>query len=163
MICLKEEHHRIEHHLKEGELVVFIGWLTVRRELKAKTIDGYLSGLRQLYIGTGMKPPMKRTNLVACLLERAGAHGKHKSVKRRYCKARKLPVTIRMMRLLKETTRVWDATTANKLLVWAICLLEFYGAIRIHKLLCKLKLSLAQTSPSLLKERKEKAKTMTGT
>ena len=69
MICLKEEQHRIELHLKEGEQVVFIGWLTVRRELKAKTIDGYLSGLRQLYIEKCMEPLMISTNLIACLLE----------------------------------------------------------------------------------------------
>ena len=69
MLCLKEDHYRIELHLMEGELVVFFGWLTVRRELKAKTIDGYLSGLRQPNIGKCMEPPMIRTNLEACLLK----------------------------------------------------------------------------------------------
>ena len=125
----------MELPLQEADIVVFIGWLIVKRKLKATTINGYLSGLRQLHIGKGMEPPVIRTNLVTCLLK--GQEHLDNIRDRRQDKAKRLPMTMTMMRLLKETTRAWDTKMTDKLLMWAICSLAFHGAFRIHELLCK--------------------------
>ena len=135
LLCQKQEQHRMELPLTEDDVIVFIGWLMVVRKLKATTINGYLSGIRQLHISKGIDPQELGTKLVNKLVK--GKGNVDNIVARRDATAKRLPMTMTMMRILKAKTIAWDAQMGNKLLMWAISALAFHGAFRIHELLAR--------------------------
>jgi hypothetical protein len=49
----------------------------------------------------------------------------------------RLPVTLTLMKLIKETIRAAAWKNEKKLLVWAVCALAFHGSFRIHEILCR--------------------------
>ena len=69
LTCQKEEKRRMELPLTEEDIVIFISWLIEKRNLKSTTINGYLSGLKQLHVTKGMEPPIIRTSIVTSLLK----------------------------------------------------------------------------------------------
>ena len=135
LMCQKEENHAMGFPLKEEDIVVYLGWLLGKRKLKATTVNGYLSGLKQLHVMKGIEPPVIRTSIVNCILKGQGNIDNIK--KRTDGKPRRLPMTMTMMKLLKETIRTWEAPIMRKLLMWSVCSLAFHGAFRIHELLTK--------------------------
>ena len=134
-MCGKQRGIDMALPLSEGKLLEFIGWLIEVRKLKAGTINSYISGMRQLHLLRGMDPPMLRTNLVKFVLK--GKKNMDDIKDRATPAVKRLPMTMPMMRLLKEVTRIWDATIMEKLLMWTVATLAFHGAFRIHELLCK--------------------------
>jgi len=120
--------------LKEVDIIVYVGWLIVRRKVKAATINGYLSGLRQLHTVNGAEPPEIRTSLVKSILR--GQTNIDNIKKRQGDSQKRLPMTMSIMRQLKEEIRTSTENPKFKLLLWAICTLAFHGAFRIHELLC---------------------------
>ena len=135
LTCRKEEKRRMELPLTEEDIVIFISWLIEKRNLKSTTINGYLSGLKQLHVTKGMEPPIIRTSIVTSLLK--GKTNMDNIHTRKEEGPRRLPMTMTMMRLLKETIREWEEGIMTKLLMWAICTIAFHGAFRMHELLCK--------------------------
>jgi hypothetical protein len=108
-----------------------------RQESQSGHSEQYLSGLRQLRILKGMEPPVIRTSLVKFLLQRK--KNRDNITARSISKPKRLPITMSVMRLIKEEVKVWDVSLDQKLLVWAIATVAFHGAFRIHKLLCQVK------------------------
>ena len=134
-MCGKHRNKPMELPLSNTDLREFIGWLMVVRKLKAGTIGSYLSGIRQLHILKGMEVPQTRTNLVKFVLK--GKKNMENIANRTKPSARRLPITMNTLRLLKEKTRCWEAHIMQKLLMWAIATIAFHGAFRIHELLCR--------------------------
>lgn len=134
-MCSKQRSTDMALPLSEEKLLEFIGWLIEVRKLKSGTINSYISGMRQLHLLRGMEPPTLRTNLVKFLLR--GKKHMDDIKDRQSNSVKRLPMTMTMMRLLKEETRAWDATIMEKLLMWAVATLAFHGAFRIHELLCR--------------------------
>jgi hypothetical protein len=135
-MCAKHRKQCMELPLSQDSLLEFIGWLISERKVKAGTINSYLSGIRQMHILKGMEPPIIRTNLVKFLLQ--GKKNLDNVLARTEDPIKRLPMTMNMMRLLKEETRRWEVSLDQKLLLWAIATLAFHGAFRIHELLCRL-------------------------
>jgi hypothetical protein len=82
-----------------------------------------------------MEPPNIRSNLVKFLLQ-----GKKNmdNMKDKTCgTVKRLPMTMTVMKLLKEEIRRWEVDINRKLLVWAVATIAFHGAFRIHELLNK--------------------------
>lgn len=125
----------MELPLNQGDLLEFIGWLKDIRKVKSATISSYLSGIRQLHILKGMEPPELRSALVKFLLK--GKSNSDNIADRQSNKGMRLPMTMTMMRLLKELLRVSDMPLMDKLLMWTVSTLAFHGAFRIHELLSK--------------------------
>ncbi len=103
------------------------------RKVKASTINSYLAGIRQQHIMLGLEPPCLRNNLVKLVLK---GKSHMDGIESREAPGR-LPMTISMMKLLKQATRSWEANLLDKLLMWAISTVAFHGGFRIHELLCK--------------------------
>jgi hypothetical protein len=61
LTCMKDSRRKGELPAKEADVAVFVNWLIEKRGVKAGTINGYLSGLRQLHIVKGMEPPVIRS------------------------------------------------------------------------------------------------------
>ena len=134
-MCQKDEKRRMELPLTEEDIVVFIGWLIDVRKVKAATISGYLSGLRQLHTAKGIEAPNIRTELVKSIM--TGKKNMDSISSRRGHVLRRLPMTMTMMRLLKNQIRKWAVPLEQRLLMWAVCSLAFHGAFRISELLSK--------------------------
>jgi hypothetical protein len=134
-MCQKERKVEMGFPLTDENLLEFTGWLIEVRKVKAGTINSYLSGLRQLHILKGMEPPQLRTNLVKFLLR--GKKNMDHIQERKEVSGKRLPITMNVMKLLKEETRQWQSSLTEKLLMWSICTLAFHGAFRIHEILCR--------------------------
>jgi hypothetical protein len=133
--CAKETGKKMELPLSQADLLEYIGWLISERNVKAGTVNSYLSGLRQLHILKGMDPPNMRSGLVRLLLQ--GKKNMDNIQTRKEDQVKRLPITMNVMRLLKEEIRRWPVALDQKLLTWAIATVAFHGAFRIHELLCR--------------------------
>lgn len=134
-LCGKQRKREMRMPLSEDDLLEFVGWLTGERNLKAGTINSYLSGIRQLHILKGMEPPLLRTNLMKFLLK--AKKNMDELTARQKSGGKRLPITISVMKLLKEKIRRWEVPLMQKLLMWSISTVAFHGAFRIHELLCR--------------------------
>jgi hypothetical protein len=134
--CAKDRRKKMHLPLSQDDVLEFIGWLIGERNLKAGTINSYLSGVRQLHIMKGMEPPVIRTSLVKFLLQ--GKSNLDSINARAEKEVKQLPITMNVMRLLKEEIRRWEVSLDQKLLAWAIATMAFHGAFHIHELLCRL-------------------------
>jgi len=119
--------------MSEDDTLEFIGWLLEVRKVKGKTINSYLAGLRQMHVMKGATPPVIRTELINLIIK--GIENRDNIVDRRT--AGRLPITITVMKLLKNALREWEVPKERKKLVWAVATLAFHGGFRIHEILAK--------------------------
>ena len=134
-MCFKGKGRKVEFPLSQADIAIFIDWLLEERKVSAGTVKGYLSGIRQMHVSKGMDPPVIRTVGVNWILR--GKKNAENIEKRKAGTAGRLPMTLNMMKLLKETIRAWNVSMDQKLLMWAVCSLAFNGAFRIHELLLR--------------------------
>jgi len=132
---LKEVNQPLELPTSESTLLGFVHWLAYTKGLKAGTISGYISGIRNLHIVKGIEEPNLRSNLLKMVLEgRRNIDAIGRTVS---CKQERQPVTLDIMQLLKAKLSGWQAQPADRLTAWVICTLLFHGACRGGELLCK--------------------------
>jgi hypothetical protein len=125
----------MELPLQEEDVLEFVGWLAIERKVKAGTMNSYLAGIKQLHIIQGMEPPTRRTSLIKFLLQ--GKKNMDNIASKKKETIKRLPMTMTVMRLLKEEIRRWEVSTEQKLLAWAIATTAFHRAFRIHEILNK--------------------------
>jgi hypothetical protein len=143
--CQKEWGGNFELSLRRSALLVFINWLITSRGLKAATVNCYLAGIRQMHLVRGLEPPALRSSQVQLILK--GQQNIDSEGKRGGRDKGRLPMTISLMKLLKEKIRRWNKDDETKLLVWAVCTLAFHGAFRIHVMSCCAKTRQVLTQP----------------
>jgi hypothetical protein len=132
---MKDSRRKGELPAKEADVAVFVNWLIEKRGVKAGTINGYLSGLRQLHIVKGMEPPVIRSASMNLVLK--GKKNSENIESRRGEGISRLPVTMELMRVIKEKVRHWNTDKQTKALMWAVCTLAFHGAFRSGEILAK--------------------------
>jgi hypothetical protein len=120
--------------VNEKTVLEFVHWLVFERGLTAATVSGYLAGVKKLHVIKGVPEPNIRTNLVKMVIE-----GKKnlEAASRAGQPHKRPPVTPDIMLLLKAKISGWDAVTADKLTVWAVCTLLFHGAFRGGEILAR--------------------------
>lgn len=133
--CGKETNRKFDFPLTKPSLLIFIDWLIRIRGLKAATVNCYLAGIRQLHVIRGLEPPVIRDSQVKLILR--GQQNIDNARKRLDTDKGRLPMTMTLMKLLKEKIRRWDKDNETKLCVWTVCTIAFHGAFRIHELLCR--------------------------
>jgi len=134
MMCQRHCKKKFEFPMTTENVLLFIHWLIEIRGVKEGTVNSYLSGVRQLHILKGLGAPNLRPDIVKLILK--GRKNKDKAEKRD-TGDRRVPMTVELMKILKEKIRTWNQTWDTRLLIWAVCSLAFHGAFRIHELLCK--------------------------
>jgi len=134
-MCSKQCDKPIELPISKDDTLRFIDWLFNVRQVKATTVHSYLAGIRQLHIVKGIDPPEIRTELVKLVLR--GKENKDAIEKRTMKKPTRLPITDKVLRLLKECIRQWREPLETKLLVWAVSAIAFAGSFRTGELLCR--------------------------
>ena len=133
--CMKAKRRLSQLPASQDDITIFVEWLIEDRNVKAGTVKSYLAGIRQMHIVKGMDPPVIRSAGIQWVLK--GKKNAENISARRTGQDGRLPMTVNMMKLLKETIRVSDEDITWKLLLWAVCCLAFNGAFRIHELLAK--------------------------
>jgi len=130
LMCQKQEGVKFDWPMHTDDTLIFIYWLIEKRGVKVSSVQGYLAGVRQLHISKGMDPPKLRTDLVKQVLKG------RTNIERQTSKLEKkrLPMTMALMELLKERTRLSDLDPEKKRLMWALSTLMFFGAFRISEL-----------------------------
>jgi hypothetical protein len=124
----KEKKKRLVFPIGEGELLNFIHWLAYERGVSAATINGYLAGVRKLHIIRGFAEPQLRSQLVKMVLE--GRKNMEAADRlRRRCEGRQ-PVTVDILKVIKNRLVEWQAPNLDKVSMWAVCTLLFNGALR---------------------------------
>jgi len=88
-----------------------------------------------LHLVKGIEPPNIRSAAVRMVLKGKGHMDSIQD--RAITKAKRLPMTLNLMRLLNAKIRNWDQTDDTKLLTWAVCTAAFHGSFRIHEILTK--------------------------
>lgn len=113
----------------------FVSYLLFDRGVKAKTCDKYLSGVRMFHLTKGLDVPVLRPPIISLILK--GREHWDDIKDKLSKKPKRLPVTIKVMKLLKRRLRKMNWSEIKKKLVWAVCCTCWNGSFRIHELLSK--------------------------
>ena len=120
--------------LTENQVLAFVSWM-LNRGLSSSTMDTYLAGIRQVHLVNGVNLPCLRTPLVKLVLE--GRKHQDTAKKRAGLTTVRLPVTPKVLLLLKAELKASSMPKVDKLLCWAVATICFSGALRIHEVLCR--------------------------
>jgi hypothetical protein len=134
--CERETKIDLSLPFNQRKVLVFIDWLVRIRKLKGTTVSSYLAGVRQMHVVRNIDPPVMHSALVKLVLK--GIANRDGIAKRRNGATGRLPMTVNMMRIFKNTIASSHLNTNDQRLVWAVATMAFTGAFRIGELLSKL-------------------------
>ena len=118
----------------DDDILIFAAWL-IKRGLSGPSIEVYLSGIRTSHLIRGLKPVITRTEIVKTVI--AGRTHIDQLDRRAGLRKTRLPVTVTMLKLLKEELRASSLPNVDTLALWAIASLLFFGGFRPGEILCK--------------------------
>ena len=133
--CCRANNIKKELPISESTVITFVLWLANERNVKAGTINSYLAGIRQLHIMKGLEPPKMRTELVNLALK--GKSHKDNAAKLAATIHERQPVTPDVLLLLKARLRSSTFSAVDQRLVWAVCTICFFGALRGAEIMCR--------------------------
>ena len=117
-----------------NKVLEFIAWMKARK-LKSRTMSSYLSGVRMFHIASGFSEGVLREPIIKLVLK--GQANIEKIEKLISGKKGKLPVTIKVMKLLKLRLGKVDWPMWEVRLAWAVMTAAWSGSTRIHELLSR--------------------------
>jgi len=135
LMCQAECKVKFDWPIKTENVLLFIHWLVFVRGVKGSTVSSYLSGVRQLHIMKGMEAQDLRPDIVKMVIK--GQEHKDRAKEREGTGNNRIPMTVELMKVLKEKIRTWNKPWNTRLLIWAVSTIAFHGAFRIHEILCK--------------------------
>jgi len=133
--CEKENKVRMELPWGQKETLLFTDWLLTDRQVSAATANAYLAGIRKLHEIRGLEVTKLKSSLVNQVIR--GKKNEEAVRKRNTENKGRLPVTLTILKLLKETIRRSTMAGEEKLLLWAVSTVAFHGSFRIHEILCR--------------------------
>ncbi len=131
--CSKFYNNQFKFPMDQNDVVKFIGWLMYVRQVKGSTIDVYVAALRQIHMASGYIVKNLRPDIVASIIN-GQKNVDTLSVKKT---ATRLPVTFSILKLLKIEINNLNLAISEKRLIWAVCSINFFGALRVHESLAK--------------------------
>jgi hypothetical protein len=156
----KEKKKMLVLPMGEGDLLNFIHWLAYERGVSAATI----SGVKKLHIIRGFAEPQLRSQLVKMVLE--GRKNMEAADRLRRRNEGRQPVTVDILRVIKNRLVEWQASNADKVSMWAVCTLLFNGVLRGGEVLSRSVFSfdpactLLRKDVAVVEDCKEKGKCM---
>jgi len=135
--CEKDNKIKMDLPWGQKETLLFIDWLLTDRQVSAATANAYLAGIKKLHEIRGLEEPKLKSGLVNQVIK--GKKNEEAVRKRNTDDKGRLPVTLTIMKILKETIRLGSMAAEDKLLIWAVSTVAFHGSFRIHEILCRLK------------------------
>ena len=143
--CQKDEKVKFDWPMTTDDTYRFVYWMVEKRGLRTSTVNNYLSGIRNAHMTRGLTPPLMRDEFLKSVIKGRAAMEVAKD--RTETSRKRLPMTIPLMKLLKERIRTSEYELETRLCMWAICTLMFYGAFRVHEVLRNANQHLTQTIP----------------
>ena len=134
-ICFKEKGMKLELPLGVNEVLIYIHWLAFNRGVSSATISNYLSGVRQLHVSKGIDNVDLRATRICTLLD--GLRNKEMAEKREQGKEKRKPITLEILRLLKNRLSESALCGTDQRMVWTAGTVMFHGAFRVHEILSK--------------------------
>ena len=132
--CSEETGTDMSFPFDENKTLEFVGWMEARG-LKSGTMSTYLSGIRACHISVGYNEPCLRFPMIRMILK--GQDNWDRVRAKLDGKVGRLPVTITMMKFLKNKIIEVNWPLSEKRLFWAIATIAWSGAFRIHELCSK--------------------------
>ena len=129
--CSEETGTDMSFPFNEEKTLEFVGWMEARG-LKSGTMSTYLAGIRACHISVGYNEPCLRFPMVKLILK--GQENWDRVRAKLEGKVGRLPVTITMMKFLKNKLLEAKWPISEKRLFWAIATMAWSGAFRIHEL-----------------------------
>ena len=118
------------------------------RGVKSSTVKQYLAGARRIALSKGVENPSPQSDLAKTLLK--GYENLKRDPISAVASATHRPVTIPFLRLLGHaTSKHWEGDTGDKLCFWTVCLISFWGSLRIGEVLCEKPQNFAPASDLL--------------
>lgn len=127
--CEKHFKKTLKFPLNTNDIILFMGYLLTVRKVKGATIDVYLSALRAIHLSKGVAIKELRPDIVKSIV----SGQKNLDSLKKDNGNQRLPVTISVMKLLKLEIRELNESNNFKRLIWAVCSLNFFGALRVHE------------------------------
>ena len=135
--CQKENKLKFEWPMTAENTLIFIYWIIEEKGLKVATANSDLAGLRQAHIMKGLPPPKLRSELVKQALKGRSNMEVNQRNRGPDMEKKRLPMTIPLLKLLKDRIRKSDMEGETKLMIWTVCSVMFFGAFRINELVSK--------------------------
>ena len=130
--CSEETGTNLSFPFTETKSLIFTGWL-IKKGLAATTVDKYLSGIRAMHLAAGHTNFNIRNDLVkAVITGRKNQNNIEESIGE---KKERIPVTPKLMLLIKKELGENTTIKPNPLLLWSVSSLLFSGGFRIGELL----------------------------
>ena len=123
-----------------------------QRGLKSRTMSTYLSGVRMYHIVLGYNEPCLRETMVKLILK--GQNNQDKLRERLNGKVGRLPVTVKMMKLIKLNLGKVKWAMEEVRLFWAVATLAWTGSFRIHELCSRKERDIDQQTTLLWRDLK---------
>ena len=119
--------------MNNEDILLFVTFLLCEKKLKANSVEVYMSALRQIHLAKGYVVKELRPDLVKAIL----AGKKNMDDMHKMAHEIRLPVTINMLKLLKLELNNIEGQKGFRKLVWAVAMICFFGAMRIHEILAR--------------------------
>ena len=133
--CEKDTGVKLELPWGQNQTLFFLDWLLTDRGLSSATASSYLAGIRKIHELRGVEEPKIRKGLVNQIIK--GKQNMEALKKRTSDDKGRLPITLTLMKLIKEELRISGFVDKEKLLIWTVATVAFHGSLRIHEILCR--------------------------
>ena len=133
--CIEELGRPMAFPFSVGDTLTFVAWLVQTRNIKPKTVQIYLSGLRMCHFRRGFTDVNLYSDIVRHVLTGLKQANIVKEKKEGWVE--RLPVTIDVMELIKMKLLSCGWALGKKRLVWAVATMAFSGSFRVHELLSR--------------------------
>ena len=128
----------------------FTGYLIEERDCNAGTINSYLSAVRMAHLTQGHDCPHLRQPIIELIIKGQAHHETlSENIKR---KTNRLPVTIPVLKYIKNKLRKINWPLWKKYTVWSASCLLWNGGMRVHEGLSREKLVFDPTTTLLLED-----------
>ena len=130
--CENETKQSMELPFNGTKMLTFVGWM-ITRELKASSMSSYISALRMYHIALGFNEPVLREPIVKLILK--GQSNWDMVRKKISGQVGRLPVSKKVLLLIKKMIQKQSLPQSEKLLVWAVSTVLWNGSFRVHEIL----------------------------
>jgi len=130
-----EQHNRTRFNwpLNQKDVLTFVHWLLAVRNLRSKTVNSYLAGVRQAHVARGIEPPVIRSEWVKQVLK--GHENMERTSRKERDKKTRQAMSTKDMKRIKRRLKKSRMSKEEKCLVWCVCTVAFHGVFRIHEIL----------------------------
>ena len=130
--CERETMQIMDLPFDGTKMLTFVCWM-ITRGLKGSSMSSYISALRMYHIAMGYNEPVLREPIVKLILK--GQSNWDMVRKKISGQVGRLPVSKKVLLLIKKMIQKQTLPQAEKLLVWAVSTVLWNGSFRVHELL----------------------------